>query len=147
MVAIRRAQKRRRLAQLARRRGGRTGPHAGLPDSVFELLDAVESSAAGGESLTVTDAAAVLDVDQPRASRLAGQALQAGLLRREADQRDGRRSLLALTTEGGEVLATIRGFRRHTIAEVTSEWDPPDRETLARLLTRFVREFEAAGQP
>lgn len=147
MVAVRRAQSRRRLAHLARRRGERSGPHAGLPDSVFELLDVVEAGAAEGEPPTVTEAAAILDVDQPRASRLAGQAVQAGLLRREADQRDGRRSLLLLTEEGRAVLGAIHGFRRRTIAEATSEWDPAERETFARLLSRFVRELGAVEQP
>lgn len=147
MVAVRRAQSRRRLAHLARRRGERTGPHAGLPDSVFELLDVVEAGAAVDEPPTVTEAAAILDVDQPRASRLAGQAVQAGLLRREADQRDGRRSLLVLTEEGRSVLGAIHGFRRRTIAEATSEWDPAERDVFARLLSRFVRELGAVEQP
>lgn len=147
MVAVRRAQSRRRLAHLARRRGEHTGPYSGLPDSVFELLDVVEATAAEGWLPTVTDAAAILDVDQPRASRLAGQAVQAGLLLREADQGDGRRSLLVLTAEGREVLAAIHGFRRRTIAEATSEWDPSERELFARLLSRFVREFGAVGRP
>lgn len=147
MVAVRRAQSRRRLAHLARRRGERTGPHAGLPDSVFELLDVVEAGAAEDAPPTVTEAAAILDVDQPRASRLAGQAVQAGLLRREADQRDGRRSLLVLTEEGRSVLGAIHGFRRRTIAEATSEWDPAERDVFARLLSRFVRELGAVEQP
>lgn len=147
MVAVRRAQSRRRLAHLARRRGERTGAHSGLPDSVFELLDVVEAGAAEGEPPTVTEAAAILDVDQPRASRLAGQAVEAGLLRREADQRDGRRSLLVLTADGRAVLAAIHGFRRRTIAEATSEWDPAEREMFARLLSRFVRELGAVEQP
>lgn len=147
MVAVRRAQSRRRLAHLARHRGERTGPHAGLSDSVFELLDVVEAGAAEGEPPTVTEAAAILDVDQPRASRLAGQAVQAGLLRREADQRDGRRSLLVLTAEGRAVLVAIHGFRRRAIAEATSEWDPAEREMFARLLSRFMRELGAVEQP
>ncbi|WP_143569083.1 hypothetical protein [Streptomyces acidiscabies] len=39
-----------------------------LPDAVLELLDAVESAADRGESLTVTDAATALGVDQPSSS-------------------------------------------------------------------------------
>ncbi|MEV6230756.1 MarR family winged helix-turn-helix transcriptional regulator [Saccharopolyspora shandongensis] len=142
VVALRRAYKRRALARLSERRGVRTGHHAELPDAVFELLDAVESAEDRGGALTVTDAAAVLGVDQPRSSRLAAQALNAGLLRREADQHDGRRSLLALTGEGREVLAKIRDFRRRVIAEATADWAGEDRAALARLLTRFVRDFD-----
>lgn len=140
VVALRRSRQRRALARLAERRGERTGPHAGLPDTVFELLDAV---AAAATAPTVTEAAAVLGVDQPRASRLAAQAVHAGLLRRESDQYDGRRSLLVLTAEGRDVLAGIEDFRRRIVAEATAAWSPEDRATLARLITRFAADFDA----
>jgi DNA-binding MarR family transcriptional regulator len=141
LVALRRAQRRRALADLSRRRGERTGAHAELPEAVFELLDALAAAAQRGQSLTITDAATELDVDQPRASRLAGLALQAALIRRAADQRDGRRSLLILTAEGQDLLARIHDFRRRTVAEVTDDWSDDDRAALARLLPRFVEDF------
>ncbi|MFF4353075.1 MarR family winged helix-turn-helix transcriptional regulator [Streptomyces sp. NPDC001530] len=147
VVALRRAHRQRTLARLSERRGERTGRHAELPDAVFELLDAIDSAAERDAPLTVTEAAAALGVDQPRSSRLAAQALKAGLLRREADQRDGRRSLLALTTEGHAALARIRDFRHRVIAEVTADWTAEDREALARLLTRFVQGYGALSGP
>lgn len=113
---------------------------AALPDAVFELLDTIEAAA---DPLTVTAIAAHLDVDQPRASRLTSLALEAGLIRREADQHDGRRSLLALTSEGTAALAQIREFRRRVIAEATASWSGTDRAALARLLPRFVQDFAA----
>jgi DNA-binding MarR family transcriptional regulator len=91
----------------------------------------------------VTDVATQLDVDQPRASRLAGLALNAALIRREADQRDGRRSLLVLTADGNDALDRIHGFRRRIIAEATTSWSDADRAALARLLPRFVQDFGA----
>ncbi|MET7641093.1 MarR family winged helix-turn-helix transcriptional regulator [Streptomyces sp. NPDC005438] len=138
LTGLWRARKRHALARLSERRGERTGPHATLPDAVFELLDVVE---AADTAPTVTEVAGELAVDQPRASRLVAQALNAGLLRREADQRDGRRSLLTLTEDGVDVLATVRGFRRRVISEATAGWPSPDREALAELLTRFVRDY------
>ncbi|MEU1511197.1 MarR family winged helix-turn-helix transcriptional regulator [Streptomyces sp. NPDC005811] len=141
VVALRRAQRRRNLARLAERRGERGGAHAALPDGVFDLLDTVESATERGETLTVTEAAAALAVDQPRASRLAAQALLAGLLRRQADQRDGRRSLLTLTPDGHATLARMHDFRHRVVAETVADWPAGDREALARLLTRFVRDF------
>lgn len=142
VVAVRRSHRRRTLARLSERRGENTGPLASLPDAVFELLDAVQGTEQG-EALTVTQTAAILGVDQPRASRLAAHALEAGLLRREADQADGRRSLLALTPAGTKVLAGIQSFRQRVIDEATSGWSDGDRAELARLLTRFVTDFEA----
>ncbi|WP_445521245.1 hypothetical protein [Streptomyces sp. NEAU-174] len=63
------------------------------------------------------------------------------MLRREADQRDGRRSLLVLTDEGADALAAIRNFRRRVIAEATAGWPSLDRDMLARLLTRFAQNY------
>ena len=143
LVALRRAQRRRALAGLSRRRGERAGTPAGLPDAVFELLDVLAAAAERDDSLTVTDVAAQLDVDQPRASRLAALALEAMLIRREADQRDGRRSLLRLTANGEDALNRIHDFRRDTITEATNDWSDEDRAALARLLPRFVDDFGA----
>lgn len=144
VVTLRRSYRRRAMSRLSQRRGGRPAAHAALPDAVFELLDAL-AAAVGDETgaLTVTEAAAALDVDQPRASRLAAQAIDAGLVRREADQRDGRRSRLVPTRQGHEALHRIRTFRQRVIAEATSGWTRADRAALAHLLNRFVRDLAA----
>ncbi|NIH88478.1 MarR family winged helix-turn-helix transcriptional regulator [Amycolatopsis granulosa] len=136
LAALRRAQSRRALSRLARERG-RRGP---VPDAVYELLDVV---AAAGRPPTVTEVAAALGTDQPRASRLTAQALDAGLVHRRADQMDGRRSLLEPTAEGRRALAEIQGFRARVVAEVTAGWDPADRAALAELLARFTEDFTA----
>jgi DNA-binding MarR family transcriptional regulator len=107
----------------------------------------VQSAGAQVDALTVTRLAEALGVDQPRASRLAAQAVEAGLLRRQADQEDGRRSLLVLTDAGTSALTDIRGFRCRVIAEVTADWPPSERAQFARLLTRFVRGFQAVAAP
>ena len=145
LVALRRSQTRRALARLADRRGARTGPP--LPDAVVDLLDALASAADRDEPLTVTEAAAALGVDQPRASRLAAQALEAGLARREPDQADGRRTILAPTPEGHATLGQIAAFRQAVVADATAAWAPEDRAALADLLTRFVRDFAAKTEP
>jgi DNA-binding MarR family transcriptional regulator len=138
VVTIRRSQTRRVLARLARRRSARDASAGRVRDPVIQLLDAIEAATARGRPPTVTEAASALGVDQPRASRLAAQALEAGLLTRGADQADGRRSLLLLTQAGRAVLDQIHAFRRHVIGEALADWDDTDRAALARLLTRFV---------
>jgi DNA-binding MarR family transcriptional regulator len=148
MVAIRRAQTRRALARLSTRSGARTGRHAKLPDAVFELLDAIDTATTThGSAPTVTDTATALGIDQPRASRLTAHALDAGLLRRAADQADGRRSLLTLTHDGRGALDRIHAFRQKVIAEATTQWTTEDRAALARLLTRFVDDITAITDP
>ncbi|MBO8190121.1 winged helix-turn-helix transcriptional regulator [Streptomyces oryzae] len=143
VVALRRQQRSHALARLSARRGMRQGRYGALPDAVFQLLDAVDAAAERGHAPTVTEAATALAVDQPRASRLAAQALDAGLLHREADQSDGRRSLLRLTPDGRAALDRIRTLRRQVIAEALTHWPPEDRAALARLLARFVSDVTA----
>jgi DNA-binding MarR family transcriptional regulator len=141
MVAIRRAQTRRALARLSARRNVRSGRHGSLPDAVFELLDIVDAVTTHGGAPTVTEAATALGIDQPRASRLTAQALDAGLLRRGVDQADGRRSPLILTPSGRGALDRIHAFRRQVIAEATADWAAEDRTALAQLLSRFVADI------
>ncbi|SHL28502.1 DNA-binding transcriptional regulator, MarR family [Pseudonocardia thermophila] len=125
MVAIRRRQSRRTLARVA----------GAADDTLQPVLDAVEAAA---EPMGVGEVAAAIDVDQPRASKLVAAAVSAGLLRREADQSDGRRTLLVLTDAGRERLAHVHAYRRRVFAAAMADWTDAERETFARLLTRFV---------
>lgn len=97
-----------------------------LQDDAPRLVDAAKQLDVGGGAI---------------AGERDGLALDAGLIRREADQHDGRRSLLVLTAEGTTALTRIREFRRRVIAEATATWSETDRAALARLLPRFVRDF------
>jgi DNA-binding MarR family transcriptional regulator len=130
MVAVRRRQSRRALARAA--------GASGVDIATQEVLDAVEA----GGPVGVTGIADALGVDQPRASKLVAAAVGAGLLRREADQADGRRSLLALTVAGQERLAQVHGFRRARFAAAMAGWTPDERDAFADLLTRFVAGLE-----
>ncbi|NIK55353.1 MarR family winged helix-turn-helix transcriptional regulator [Kribbella shirazensis] len=125
MIAIRRRQTRRTFAV---RSGG--------PDPVQEVLDALE--AAAPEPLGVNGVAAALGVDQPRASKLVAAAVGAGLVRREADQADGRRTNLVLTADGKAQLDVVHSYRRERFAAAMDEWTVDERDNFADLLTRFV---------
>jgi DNA-binding MarR family transcriptional regulator len=131
MVVVRRRQSRRALARAA--------GASGVDIAAQEVLDAVD--AAGGAA-GVTGIAEALDVDQPRASKLVAAAVAAGLLRREADQADGRRSVLVLTAAGQERLDRMHAFRRARFAAATASWTPDERAAFADLLTRFVAGLE-----
>nr|WP_243859482.1 MarR family transcriptional regulator [Amycolatopsis arida] len=134
MVALRRSQGRRRLARMAKERGG---PR--LDPTLFAVLDAVEEHEEGG--CTVGVVAEAMSVDQPRASRLVSRAVTEGLLRRAADQRDGRRTLLELTPTGRRHLDELHAFRRSVFAEAMADWSADDRARFADLLTRFARAY------
>ena len=127
MVAVRRRQSRRAFAR-----------DSGSPpadDAVQQVLDAVESAAVPPG---VTGIAAALGVDQPRASKLVAAAIEAGLLRREFDQPDGRRAQLAVTPDGRARLDVVHAHRRARFAAAMADWTADERETFAGLLTRFV---------
>jgi DNA-binding MarR family transcriptional regulator len=140
MVAIRRRQSRRALARLA---GGASGP--GDDTAPVAVLDVVEEHEDAGRPCPVTAVAERLGVDLPRASRLVARAVEDGLLRRRADQRDGRRSLLALTPAGRARLEEVHGFRRTVFGQAMAEWSDAERRQFARLLTAFVARLDELG--
>ncbi|TQS40963.1 MarR family winged helix-turn-helix transcriptional regulator [Cryptosporangium phraense] len=136
MVAIRRRATRRTLA----------GAHAaGRPnDPIYDVLDVVEAEA---DAATVTTVATALQVDQPRASRLVAAAVEAGLIRRVADQSDGRRARLERTDQGRAAAEHIHAYRRDVFDGAMSGWSDDDRATFARLLTSFVAQLPGTTRP
>ncbi|MFF0311051.1 MarR family winged helix-turn-helix transcriptional regulator [Streptosporangium sp. NPDC004379] len=144
MVAIRRSQSRRTLARLAadrREAGSGGGPETAAtaaPVAGAEVLDVIEAAEDAGDAVTVTGVATALNIDQPRASKLVAAAVAAGLVRREADQADGRRALLVRTPAGRRLSEEIHAFRQRIYAEAMSGWPAADRAEFARLLARFV---------
>jgi DNA-binding MarR family transcriptional regulator len=144
LVVMRRSQ---RSRTRKRRTAGDDAPPAQA--AVFQVLDALESVPDAGAGITVTGVADALGVDQPRASRLVAQAVDAGLVRRGADPGDGRRSLLTLTTRGRRDLEGAHRTRRAAVEAAFANWSPEDRETFARLLHKFITGWErsAGRQP
>jgi DNA-binding MarR family transcriptional regulator len=132
MVAIRRSQSRRALNRLAE------GRDEAVSGSSVDVLDAIDAAEQAGTPATVSRIAATLNVDQPRASKLVAAAVEAGLVRREADQADGRRAPLVRTERGDAVFEELHRFRRSVFATAMSDWTDADRAAFARLLTSFV---------
>ena len=145
MVTIRRSQTRRALTRLAEGRNDTddTDDTDVVGGSAVDVLDAIEAAEQAGTPATVSGVAAALNVDQPRASKLVAAAVEAGLVRREADQADGRRALLVRTERGNTLSEELHRFRRSIFATVMSDWTDADRAAFARLLTRFVESLAA----
>ncbi|MEV6276455.1 MarR family winged helix-turn-helix transcriptional regulator [Nocardia sp. NPDC051832] len=133
MVAIRRSQTRRTLNRLR-------GEGPAIDPTVFGVLDAV---AERDGDCTVGDIATALDVDQPRASRLVAGAVADGLLERRADRVDARRVLLHLTADARVALEHARSVRQEFFGRAIADWPDADRAEFARLLTRFVADFQS----
>ena len=69
----------------------------------------LEALAAASDPLSVSEIGDAVGVDQPRASRLVQQAVELGLVRREADPDDARRTRVG--ADGCRDPAIVRGFR------------------------------------
>jgi DNA-binding MarR family transcriptional regulator len=109
------------------------GRAAGL--ARFRLLDVL---AAASEPLTVGELADALEVDQPRASRLVQEGVAHGLVERQADPEDARRTRVALTETGRQIVQRFRGFRRDAVATALASFTPDERADLARLLAKLA---------
>lgn len=136
MVRLRRNVMRRRLAR---------SRHAGeTVDALqFAVVDAVEAGPdAGTDEVSVGAVAERLSIDPSQASRLVAQAIEDGLIRREASQRDGRRIGLILTEAGAALVARKRKLRRAYVDGLMAGWPAQDRRDFARLLDRFTRPLD-----
>ena len=81
--------------------------------------------------------------DPSTVSRQVAHLVQLGLVERVADPADGRATLLVATDEGRRVFDENRQLRNRRIAGLISDWPDDERQTFARLLTRFTDSFES----
>ena len=110
------------------------GPRLGGP-ARLRLLEALD---AASTPLSVSEIGEAVGVDQPRASRLVQQAAEMGLVRREADPDDARRTRVALTDSGLSIVRGFRGERRTAIDSALGAFTDQERAELARLLTKLA---------
>jgi DNA-binding MarR family transcriptional regulator len=87
--------------------------------------------------------AELVHADPSTVSRHVTLLVERGLVRRVADEQDGRASRLVVTPAGEAVLDQMRQERDGLLAAVTSEWDPEELATFRRSLRRFVRDLTA----
>ncbi len=128
---------------------GHGGPHGGFghgrghPGSGGRLggparMRLLEALASAPGPLAVGEIADAVGVDQPRASRLVQQAVEMGLVAREADPEDARRTRVALTDAGREAVRGVRGERRESVAAALESFTDDERRELARLLGKLA---------
>lgn len=89
-------------------------------------------------SLGVSAIGEAIGVDQPRASRLVSQGVELGLLKREADPDDARRTLIALTDKGRAISNRFRGAQRESVDMALDGFSDEERALLAQLLSRLA---------
>lgn len=121
----------------------RDGGPLGRMAARFRLLDVL---AAAFVPPSVSELAAAMGVDQPRASRLVQAAVEAGHVRREADPADARRTQVVLTDEGRALVARARGERAAAVEQALAGFTPAEREQLAVLLGRLADAWPRPGR-
>lgn len=99
------AQASMRLAGLLQAYGRTVARDEGLSPALLPLL--AELPASGAEPVAMSDLARTLDLAPATLSAQAETLAGRGLLRREADPHDRRRVLVALSPQGGELLARL----------------------------------------
>lgn len=91
-----------------------------------------------GDGASVSELAAAIGVDQPRASRVVADCVERGLVTRSIDATDARRSVIALTDAGRAVLEERRRERRDAVERSLQGFSAVERAQFAELLARFV---------
>ncbi len=102
----------------------------GLSASQIPVLVALRD----GRKLTQKELTAIAGVEQPSMAQLLGRMEKDGLIRREPDPQDGRKSLISLTEQALPLIRTGRGVLHHIDIEATSGLSDADRVELLRLL-------------
>lgn len=118
--------------------GGARGRLGG--PALVRMLDAL---ATASEPLSVSALGEAIGVDQPRASRLVQQGVQRGLVQREADPDDARRTRIALTDEGRRIARGMRGERREALSKALESFTEDEKSELARLLDKLADNWES----
>lgn len=82
--------------------------------------------------------AELVHADPSTVSRHVAALVEKGLVRRVADESDGRASRLHVTDAGHAALDALRRDRENHVAQVTAGWDTADLTALTTLLDRFL---------
>lgn len=107
------------------------------------IVRTIEVLAKAKEPLGVSELAEAIGVDQPRASRLVQQGVARGLLVREADPEDARRTRIALTERGLQFAHGLRNYQREALGTALEGFTDDERADLARLLTKLADNWPA----
>ncbi|CCG05386.1 MarR family winged helix-turn-helix transcriptional regulator [Blastococcus saxobsidens] len=90
--------------------------------------------------------AELVHADPSTVSRHVAALVEQGLVRRVADESDGRANRLVVTDAGRAALDSLRAERTAHLEQVTANWDPVDLATLTTLFGRLLDDL-AAGLP
>ncbi|GAB1362695.1 hypothetical protein MASR1M32_19310 [Rhodobacter sp.] len=114
----------------------------GLEASQFHALSALMRIRGGygrpaPQEPTVGLLAEELTLDPSRASRIAADLVERGLVARGVSQEDGRRSILNPTERGHALMQAFLGAKWQRNARIFADWTEDDIASFARLFARY----------
>jgi DNA-binding MarR family transcriptional regulator len=112
-------------------------PNAYVERSALMLLPRLEE-----RSCRLRELAEAVHADPSTVSRQVSELVDLGLVRREADPRDGRATLLAITPEGLAACEDLRRRRRSLLEPLVAEWPVERVDAFSDLLRAFTSEVE-----
>ncbi len=127
-----------RLVRFWARRASRHSSDGPSQQALVVAAIATAETQPDSRPVSVAAVAHALGVDRSVGSRLVGDAVRAGLVRRRAAAADARFADLTLTDAGGELLARTWAWQRQLFDQLTGDWPAAEREEFARLLVRFT---------
>jgi DNA-binding MarR family transcriptional regulator len=91
---------------------------------------------------SVSDLASHLRLDRTTVSRVIAALDASGLVIRESDTNDGRKSWVGLSSKGATLLRRVDAVSLQDFAVATSRWTRADRDALAQLMRRLQNDLE-----
>ena len=116
--------------------------HAAAGNDVESATQVLLHAVAAEGPMRASALAASVQADLSTVSRQVAVLAARGLLERQADQVDGRASLLAVTDAGRAAIAEHEGRRRAFFDEVLAGWNPDEMRQFAQHLERFTAAYD-----
>jgi DNA-binding MarR family transcriptional regulator len=105
------------------------------------ILEAIDAAAGDGDGpAQIADVAAELGLDRSNASRMLAAAVAAGLVAKTISPDDARRTELAITPAGGDLLAAAHAWQEHTFQRLVADWPAADARRFATYLVRLAHQ-------
>jgi DNA-binding MarR family transcriptional regulator len=107
---------------------------------VVQAVRGSEERAGKGE-VTVRSVGNYMRIAPSTASRLVGDAVDAGYVEAAPSPADRRSSVLRLTAAGRQLLRDSVGYQTRVYEQATSGWTEEDKQTFERLLVEFCNQL------
>lgn len=98
------------------------------------------------QEATIGKVAEELNVDPSTASRLIADTIRDGYALRQPSQRDGRRAVLQLTSQGVNLVQDATAFQLQVMRDAMQGWTEQEKQEFSRLFLRFSEALSKASE-